>query len=159
MNKEKLIELICDALWEFCPKECAWGHEIDVSRSVDLEDIRQWVDKRRGVLVQNPRLSDEQIKGIILKGWCSPETRLSEIFPEPWDYAIADAQLEQFAKWVLELIKAEFAYMSKSMGESDYDKGLATGGAMIYKKIFEELKAQGLGLVKKEDVRLEELKK
>ena len=39
-------------------------------------------------------MNEKEIKNIILKGWCSPETRLSEIFPEPWDYAIAKAQAE-----------------------------------------------------------------
>ena len=39
-------------------------------------------------------MSDEQMKTIILSHWCSPETRLSDVFPEPWDYAMVLAQAE-----------------------------------------------------------------
>lgn len=49
MNNEALIELVCDALWTFCPSACSsCGCKIDISRSITLEEIRAWVEKRMG---------------------------------------------------------------------------------------------------------------
>ena len=46
MDNEALIELVCDALGKFCPTMCGWEHEVDIAKSVRIEEIREWVEKR-----------------------------------------------------------------------------------------------------------------
>ncbi len=46
MFKENLADIISDSLNQFCPSECSFGHEVDVSRHIGPGDIENWLEKR-----------------------------------------------------------------------------------------------------------------
>jgi len=41
------VDLIHDALAEFCPDQCDWGHQVDVARYIGEGDIENWLKKRK----------------------------------------------------------------------------------------------------------------
>jgi len=76
-------------------------------------------------------LSDEEIREIIVKGWCSPETTTKDIYPEPWDYAVAQAQLDVCVEYYEPLIKEMYEavkfFIADHLTEYEYlDKGISS---------------------------------
>ena len=46
-REDKIVDLIHDALAEFCPDQCDWGHQVDVARYIGEGDIENWLKKRK----------------------------------------------------------------------------------------------------------------
>ena len=82
-TREQLASLVEDALGEFAPRQCGWGHEVDVWRTVGRDDIEaflaKWLPWRHLVGIKN--LKGQALTPEQLRAWTEdPKRELECIF-------------------------------------------------------------------------------